>query len=99
MVQYQLNSPEESFMPTIEERVQVLEAGFTELKARAEATEFETQNIADLVKIEHRFTNSKVDRLEHRMDTFERRMTSLECKVDALPRVLAEMLKGQPPQS
>ena len=81
-------------MPTLEDRVKILETDVTDLKTRVEVTEDETHSIADLIKVEHRCTNTRFDWLDRQMMGIGRRMGVIEGKVDARPPVLAEMLKS-----
>ena len=94
-------------MADLEARVAVLERELSDLKAKVGDQDVELQNIPELIKIESRFTNSKIDRLTERFDTLEGkfdklegrfdklegRFDTLEAKVDALPRALAEIVK------
>lgn len=50
-------------MPTLEERVKTLEREVTDLKGRVDVNDGETQNMSELIKVEHRLTNSRIDRL------------------------------------
>lgn len=79
-------------MPTLEDRVKTLETDVTDLKTRVEVTEGETHSMADLIKVEHRCTNTRIGRLDRRMTDVGRRMGVIDGKVDARPPVLAEML-------
>ncbi len=75
-------------MADLEERVATLEREMSTLKARVSADEEDAKNIPELIKTEFRLTNSQIARLSR--DVAELR--DLPAKVDALPRVVAEML-------
>ena len=75
-------------MPDIEERVTMLEREMSALKARVGANETDMQSIPDLIRAEFRLTNSQIARLSR--DVAELR--DLPAKVDALPRVVAEVM-------
>ena len=70
---------------TIEQRVTALEEPIGH-------REQEWQSIPELVDARLRLTDSRVARLSSDMATVKRSLSALEGKVDALPRVLAEML-------
>jgi hypothetical protein len=72
----------------LEQRVTTLEREMSTLKARVELADEDAKNIPDLIKAEFRLTNSQIARLSR--DVAELR--DLPAKVDALPRVIAEML-------
>lgn len=74
-------------MPSLEERVAVLERAVADLKGRVETHQEELDNIPELIKTEFRLTNSHIARLSR--DVVELR--ELPSKVDALHRVMAEM--------
>ena len=75
-------------MPDIEERVTTLEREMSALKARVGANEADMQSIPDLIRAEFRLTNSQIARLSR--DVAELR--ELPAKIDALPRVVAEIM-------
>ena len=75
-------------MADLEQRVTTLEREMSTLKARVELADEDAKNIPDLIKAEFRLTNSQIARLSR--DVAELR--DLPAKVDALPRVIAEML-------
>ena len=52
----------------------------------------EWQNIPDLIDARLRLTDSRVARLSNEMAVVKRSVAELSGKVDALPRILAEML-------
>jgi hypothetical protein len=72
----------------LEQRVATLEREMSTLKARVGANEDDLQSIPELIKTEFRLTNSQIARLSR--DVAELR--DLPAKVDALPRVVAEIL-------
>ena len=76
-------------MADLEQRVATLEREMmSSLKARVGANEGDLQSIPELIKTEFRLTNSQIARLSR--DVAELR--ELPAKVDALPRVVAEIL-------
>jgi hypothetical protein len=79
-------------MPDLEQRVTTLEHEVATLKARAADHEEDTRSIPDLIKIEFRLANSQIARLSRDVAELQRGFGDLAAKVDALPRVLAEML-------
>ena len=81
-------------MPDIEERVTTLEREMSALKARVGANEADMQSIPDLIRAEFRLTNSQIARLSR--DVAELR--ELPAKMDALQRVVAEMLVERDPK-
>lgn len=70
---------------TVLERIARCEEEIEQLKA-------EWQGIPDLIEARLRLTDSRVARVQTEVTGLARRVSSLEAKVDALPRVLAEML-------
>jgi uncharacterized protein YPO0396 len=70
---------------TIEQRVTDVEVEVTDLRQ-------EWQNIPDLIDARLRLTDSRVARLSNEMATVKRSLADLSGKVEALPRILAEML-------
>ena len=81
-------------MPDIDERVTTLEREMSALKARVGANEADMQSIPDLIRAEFRLTNSQIARLSR--DVAELR--ELPAKMDALQRVVAEMLVERDPK-
>jgi hypothetical protein len=81
-------------MPDIEERVTTLEREMSALKARVGANEADMQSIPDLIRAEFRLTNSQIARLSR--DVAE--LLELPAKMDALQRVVAEMLVERDPK-
>jgi predicted nucleic acid-binding Zn-ribbon protein len=86
-------------MPDLEQRVTTLEQEMATLKARVTDHEEDTKSIPDLIKIEFRLANSQIARLSRDVAELQRglgevngKADGLAAKVDALPRVLAEML-------
>jgi cell division protein FtsB len=75
-------------MTDLEDRVTTLEREMTALKARVDTVEEDAKNIPDLIKTEFRLSNSQIARLSR--DVAELR--ELPAKVDALPRVVAELV-------
>jgi hypothetical protein len=72
----------------LEQRVATLEREMSTLKARVGANEEDTKTIPELIRTEFRLTNSQIARLSR--DVAELR--DLPAKVEALPRVVAEIL-------
>ncbi len=70
---------------TVLERIARCEEEIEQLKA-------EWQGIPDLIEARLRLTDSRVARVQTEVTGLARRVSSLVAKVDALPRVLAEML-------
>ena len=70
---------------TVLERIAKCEEEIDQLKS-------EWQGIPDLLEVRLRLTDSRVARVQTEVTGLARRVGSLEAKVDALPRVLAEML-------
>ncbi len=71
--------------PTIAERIAKCEDQIDQLKGEWHA-------IPDFIDVRLRLTDSRVARLSSEMADVKERLSSVEGKVDALPRVLAEML-------
>lgn len=71
--------------PTIAERIAKREDQIDQLKGEWHA-------IPDFIDVRLRLTGSRVARLSSEMADVKERLSSVEGKVDALPRVLAEML-------
>jgi predicted RNase H-like nuclease (RuvC/YqgF family) len=79
----------------LEQRVSTLEREMSALKARVDTTDEELKNIPDLIRTEFRLTNSQIARLSRDVVGLQRdvgELRNLPAKVDALPRVVAEML-------
>jgi hypothetical protein len=70
---------------TLEQRMTEIEEGFAGLQQ-------EWLNIPDLIEARLRLTDSRVARLSSDMAGVKRSLAELSGKVDALPRVLAEMM-------
>ena len=70
---------------TIEDRV-------SRLEERVGLLEHEWQNIPELIEMRFRLTDSKIARLQTDMTVVKRDVAELKGGMDALPRVLAEML-------
>jgi chromosome segregation ATPase len=85
-------------MPDLEQRVATLEQEMATLKARVADHEEDTKSIPDLIKIEFRLANSQIARLSRDVGELQRGFGELTSKVDALPRVLAEMLADRDKQ-
>ena len=77
-----------------EERVTTLEREMSALKARVGANEADKQSIPDLIRAEFQLTNSQLARVSR--DVAELR--ELPAKMDALQRVVAEMLVERDPK-
>ena len=58
------------------------------LRERVEAMDADLKAIPDLIKTEHRFTNSQIARLSSEVGL----LRDLPGKVDAMPRVIAELV-------
>jgi predicted nucleic acid-binding Zn-ribbon protein len=69
----------------LEERVETLERDVSALKERVGANEEDMKNIPELIKIEFRLANSRTARLESEVAELHR-------KVDAMPKVIAELV-------
>ena len=52
----------------------------------------EFRNIPDLIGLEFRLSNTRIDGLDRDMSEVKNRLGGLEGKVDSLPRVLAELV-------
>ena len=70
---------------TIEDRV-------SRLEERVGLLENEWQNIPELIEMRFRLTDSKIARLQTDMTVVKRDVAELKSGMEALPRVLAEML-------
>jgi cell division protein FtsB len=70
---------------TVLERIAKCEEEIDQLKS-------EWQGIPDLIEARLRLTDSRVARVQSELTGLTRRVGSLEAKVEALPRALAEML-------
>jgi cell division protein FtsB len=82
-------------MADLEQRVAILERQMSDLKARVATNEEDAKSVPDLIKIEFRLVNSQIARLSRdvaELQTGMARLSDLPEKVEALPRVLAEML-------
>jgi regulator of replication initiation timing len=89
-------------MPDLEERVTTLEREMSALKTRVGANEEDMQSIPDLIRAEFRLTNSQIARLSRDVAELQRQvgeLSDLPARVDALPRVLAEMLEERDKKS
>jgi hypothetical protein len=58
------------------------------LKARIATNEEDVKNLPDLIRTEARFTNSQIARLSHEVAE----LRDLPAKVEALPRVMSELM-------
>lgn len=74
-------------MATIEERVEQLEREVSALKAQASTIDEDVKTIPDLIKMEHRLTNTQFTRALQQLET------RLLQEVESLPRTLAEMVQ------
>ncbi len=79
-------------MSDIELRVSTLEREMSSLKARVSDHEEDAKSIPELIKVEFRLTNSQIARLSRDVAELQRGFGDLGTKVDALPRVLAELV-------
>ena len=75
-------------MADIEERVTALEHDVSALKARVVGHEEDLGNIPELIRTEFRLTNSQIARLSRDVAI----LRDVPAKLDALQRVMAEML-------
>ena len=75
-------------MADLEQRVATMEREMSSLKARVATIDEDEKSIPDLIKTELKFTNSQIARPSH--DVAELR--DLPAKVDAMPRVMAELV-------
>jgi len=79
----------------LEQRVSTLERERFALKARVDTADEELKSMPDLIKAEFRLTNSQIARLSRDVAGLHREvgeLRDLPAKVDALPRVIAEIL-------
>jgi predicted nucleic acid-binding Zn-ribbon protein len=72
-------------MADLEQRVATLERDMSALKERVGANEDDMTNIPELIKLEFRLANSRTARLESEV-------SQLHQKVDAMPKVIAELV-------
>ena len=86
-------------MADLEQRVATLEQEMSALKTRVGANEEDVSNIPDLIKMEFRLANSQNARASRDIAALTRDVAELKAgqqnlaaKVDALPRVIAELL-------
>lgn len=79
-------------MSDLEQRVTALEREMAALKGTVVSHDEELRNMPDLIKLEFRLSNARIDRLGRDMSEVKNRLGGLEGKVDALPRVLAELV-------
>ena len=79
-------------MADLEARVSALEREFDALKARQAATDADVQSLPELVKLEHRFTNTRIDRLGRDVSDLKLDVANLKDTVEKLPRVVAEIV-------
>ena len=78
---------------TIEQRVTDVEQRVARVEEPVTSLDQEWQNIPDLIETRLRLTDSRVARLSADMADVKRAIGDLNGKVDALPRILAEMLE------
>ena len=78
-------------MADLEQRVSVLEQDVSALKARVGANEEDVANIPELIRTEFRLTNSQIARLSRDVAV----LRDVPAKIDALQRMMAEMLAEQ----
>jgi hypothetical protein len=62
------------------------------LKARVTTNEDDVMSIPDLIRTEGQFTRSQIARLSHDVAELQAKVGDLTGKVDALPRVVAELV-------
>jgi predicted nucleic acid-binding Zn-ribbon protein len=72
-------------MADLEQRVATLERDVSVLKERMDANDEDMKNIPELIKLEFRLANSRTARLENEVSELHR-------KVDAMPKVIAELV-------
>jgi hypothetical protein len=72
-------------MADLEQRVATLERDMFALKERMDANDEDMKNIPELIKLEFRLANSRTARLENEVSELHR-------KVDAMPKVTAELV-------
>jgi hypothetical protein len=76
----------------LEQRVTTLEREVSVLKERVAAEEEDVRNIPDLIKMEFRLANSQIARLSRDVTELQRGLGDLTGKVEAMPRVMAELV-------
>ena len=86
-------------MADLEQRVTTLEHEMSTLKSRVGIIDEDTKNIPDLIKLEFRLANSQIARLSQDVAELQSGQVELTAKVEALPRVLAEMLAARDKKS
>ena len=86
-------------MADLEARVTALERELDALKERQAATDADVQSLPELVKLEHKFTNTRIDRLARdvsdindTVDKLAHDVRDLTATVEKLPRVVAEIV-------
>jgi outer membrane murein-binding lipoprotein Lpp len=82
----------EEHVADLEQRVATLEHEMSALKERVGANEGDLASLPDLIKLEFRLGNSQVARLSRDFADMRRDLGDLRGKVDALPRVVAELV-------
>lgn len=75
-------------MSDIEQRVTQVERDVETLKGRVDTIDEDMRNIPNLINTHFRFVESQFSRVFTRLENLER-------KVDAMPRVIAEMIAEQ----
>ena len=79
-------------MADLEQRVTTLEREVSVLKERVAADKEDVRNIPDLIKMEFRLANSQTARLSRDVAELQRGLGDLTGKVEAMPRVMAELV-------
>jgi len=86
-------------MADLEQRVATLERDMTALKERVGTHEEDTKNIPDLIKLEFRLASSQTARVSHDVAELQRNMKEVQSDirelrgtVEALPRVIADLI-------
>src|SRR5262245_7150017 len=86
-------------MTDLEARITILERELGALKERQAATDGDVQNLPELVKLEHKFTNTRIDRLARdvsdlnaRTDRMARDVSEIKDDVEKLPRAVTEIV-------
>jgi hypothetical protein len=72
-------------MADLEQRVATLERDMSALKERVGSNEDDMKNIPELIRVEFRLANSRTARLASDLSDLQR-------KVDAMPKVIAELV-------
>lgn len=86
-------------MADLETRVDTLEREFETFKVRLIAMDADLQPLPELIKLEHKFTNTRIDRLARDVDDLKTDVADLKTgvadlkeTVGKLPRAVAEIV-------